>query len=269
MQILMSDVTGKPYGELLRELVLGPLEMRRSTFEQPLPSRLAENAARAHGRDGKPIAGRWHAYPEQAAAGLWTTPSDLAKVLLAVQRAHGGEAKLLPAAVTREMLAAGQGNYGLGWSISGKNGDLAFSHGGSNAGFRCFAFAYAAKGQGVVIMTNADAGGALASEVLRSVAAEYGWPDHKVETRTPISMSAEQLSAYAGSYTSSGGNVTVTVSGRGIRVQTPGPTAEFLPESATRFFPITDGVPVLVFERNPAGKVIGLKAGNLSAVRRE
>ncbi|MGH9626938.1 MAG: serine hydrolase [Bryobacteraceae bacterium] len=269
MQILMTDVTGKPYAALLREYVLGPLKMNRSTFEQPLPERLADNAAHAHRRDGEPIAGRWHAYPEQAAAGLWTTPSDLAKVLIAVQKAHGGETKLLPASLTREMLTAVQGSYGLGWSLAGKDESLAFSHGGSNAGFRCMAWAYAAKGQGAVIMTNGDSGGALAAEVLRSISAEYGWPDHKVETRTTVSMSAEQLSAFTGAYTTSGGDVTVTVSGKGIRIQTPGPTAEFLPESETKFFPITDGVPSVVFEKNADGKVTGFKAGNMSATRKE
>jgi hypothetical protein len=109
----------------------------------------------------------------------------------------------------------------------------------------------------------------LSAEVLRSIAAEYGRPDHKVETRTPISMSVEQLSAFAGAYTSSGGDITLTVSGKGIRVQTPGPTAEFLPESDTRLFPLADGAPQLVFERNAAGKITGFKAGNMTAVHRE
>jgi len=129
------------------------------------------------------------------------------------------------------------------------------------------AWAYAAKGQGAVIMTNSDNGGALAPEILRSIAAEYGWPDYKVETRTPISMTSEQLSTYAGSYTSSGGKITITVSGKGIKVQTPGPIAEFLPESDTRFFPITDGAPSVVFEKNADGKVTGFRAGSLAARR--
>ena len=243
--------------------------MKRSTFEQPLPERFAANTARAHGNDGKPIAGRWHNYPEQAAAGLWTTPSDLATILMAVQRADNGETKLLPTSLTREMLTAGQGNYGLGWSLSGKNEDLAFSHGGSNAGFRCTAWAYAKKGQGAVVMTNGDGGASLASEILRGIAAEYNWPDHKVQTRTPLSMSAEQLSAFAGTYRITGGEVTVTVNGKGIRVRTPGPTAEFLPESPTKFFPMSDGAPSLTFNRDPDGKVTGFKAGNMTATRKD
>jgi hypothetical protein len=131
------------------------------------------------------------------------------------------------------------------------------------------AWAYASKGQGAVIMTNGDNGAALTSEVLRSIAAEYGWPDHKVEIRTPVTMSSEQLSAFAGTYTTSGGEVTITATGKGIRLRTPGPIADFLPESVTRFFPITDGAPPLVFEKNPDGKVTGFKAGNMTARRKE
>lgn len=269
MQILMSDVSKKPYAVLLSESVLDPLKMARSTFEQPVPERLASNAARAHDRDGKPLAGRWHTYPEQAAAGLWTTPSDLVKVLLAVQQAHGGETALLPAGLTHEMLTPVQGNYGLGWSLAGKNEERSFSHGGSNAGYRCIAWAYITKGQGAVVMTNGDNGGALGSEILRSIGAEYNWPDHKVETRTPVSLSGQQLSAFAGVYSSTGGDVTITVNGKGIKVQTPGPTAEFLPESETKFFPTSEGAPPLVFERNSDGTVTGFKAGNMTAKRKE
>jgi hypothetical protein len=131
------------------------------------------------------------------------------------------------------------------------------------------AWAYAAKGQGAVVMTNGDNGADLAAEVLRSIAAEYNWPDYRVQTRTPMQMSAQQLSAFAGAYTSAGGDVTVTVVGKGIKVQTPGPTAEFLPESETTFFPITDGAPSLVFEKNAEGKITGFKAGNMTLTRKE
>ncbi|MBC8165647.1 MAG: serine hydrolase [Bryobacteraceae bacterium] len=269
MQVLMSDVAKKPFAAILRESVLDRLEMTRSTFEQPLPESLHTNAARAHGRDGKPIAGRWHTYPEQAAAALWTTPTDLAKVLLAMQRAHAGEAKLLPTGLTREMLTAVKGDYGLGWGLRGTGENLAFSHGGANAGFRCFAFAYAGKGKGAVVMTNSDSGDALASEILRSIAAEYGWPDYKVETRTPLSLSAERLSAYAGEYQAPMGIVAVSVHGKGIRIEMGGRNFDFQPESDTKFFPVTDGAPSLVFSRDADGKITGFAGGNLKASRKE
>jgi CubicO group peptidase (beta-lactamase class C family) len=268
MQLLLSDVARKPFEVLLRESVLEPFEMTRSTFEEPLPQSLHGNAARAHTRDGKPIPGNWHSYPEQAAAGLWTTPTDLAKLMLAVQRAQAGETKLLPAGLTREMLTPVRGNYGLGWGLRGEGDNLSFSHGGSNAGFRCFAFAYAAKGQGAVVMTNSDTGDALASEILRSIAAEYGWLDYKVETRTPVSLRAEQLSAYAGEYEAPMGTLSISVSGKGIRLAIGGRSIEFLPESDTRFFPVTEGAPPLVFTKNAEGAITGFVGGNQKATRK-
>ena len=269
MQVLMSDAAGKPFSAILRELVLEPLNMSRSTFEQPLPERFAVNAARAHRRDGKPIAGRWHTYPEQAAAGLWTTPTDLAKAMMAVQRAHAGETKLLPSAITRQMLTAVKADYGLGWGLGGSGKELSFGHGGSNAGYRCYAWAYAEKGQGAVIMTNSDSGDALRLEIFRGIAAEYGWPEQKAKILTPVTMSADRLGAYAGTYETSRSPMSISVSGKGLRVAFGPQTFDFLPESETTFVPITDGAPNIIFDRNADGKVTGLKAGNVTATRKE
>ncbi len=66
VQVLLEDVCGMPFVDLARELVFEPLGMTRSTFEQRL--------------------GAWHRYPEQAAAGLWTTAEDLARFVIAVQQ---------------------------------------------------------------------------------------------------------------------------------------------------------------------------------------
>ncbi|HEY2011864.1 MAG TPA: serine hydrolase domain-containing protein [Bryobacteraceae bacterium] len=181
MQQLVMDVTGKPFPQLAREIVLGPLGMTRSTYEQPLPPGLAGNAASAHGADGATIPGRWHTYPEMTAAGLWTTPSDLARVVHELQT--GGH--VLKAETQRQMLTKVLGDYGLGLALSETDGQKAFSHGGSNAGFQCLMFAYREGGRGAVVMTNGDRGGALANEILRSIAAEYGWPDYKVTEPKP------------------------------------------------------------------------------------
>jgi hypothetical protein len=167
-------------------------------MEQPLPERLSSQAAMAHDRDGKRLAGRWHTYPEKAAAGLWTRPLDLARVAIAVQKAAAGDTKFLPAALTREMLNQGPGEYGLGWGVGGKDDDRRFGHGGANAGYRCNLSAYLKRGQAAVVMTNSDNGAVLAQEILRSIAAEYGWPDHRVQEKRAISLTREQLAAYAG-----------------------------------------------------------------------
>ena len=176
MQQLVMDVTGKPFPQLARELVLGPLGMSRSTYEQPLPSRFEGNAASAHHADGAAIPGKWHTYPEMTAAGLWTTPSDLLRVVRELQ--IGGH--VLKPETQRQMLTKVLGDYGLGLALAETGGQKSFSHGGSNAGFQCMMFGYVEGGRGAVVMTNGDRGGALAAEILRSIAAEYGWPDYQV-----------------------------------------------------------------------------------------
>jgi CubicO group peptidase (beta-lactamase class C family) len=91
MQLLMEDVTHEPFAAYMQRAVLGPIGMRQSTYEQPLPPARARRAASGHEQTDTPVPGRFHVYPEMAAAGLWTTPSDLARWAMEVQRAGRGE----------------------------------------------------------------------------------------------------------------------------------------------------------------------------------
>ena len=175
VQELIEDVTGKPFEDVANELVLRPLGMTRSAYQQPLSDALASNAAHAHDSDGKPIEGRWHTYPERTAAGLWTTPSNLARVILAMQR----PGKAIQPKSADVMLTVVRDNYGLGFGVGRADGARSFAHGGANEGFRCTLFGYRDTGRGAVVMTNGDQGGELAAEVLRAISAEYGWPDYR------------------------------------------------------------------------------------------
>jgi CubicO group peptidase (beta-lactamase class C family) len=173
MQLMMTDVTGRPFPELMQALVLSKIGMRNSTYQQPLPDALAANAAIGHRSNGEAIHGRWHIYPEMAAAGLWTTPEDLAKFAIELQLSKTGKANhVLSREMTNQMLTRQIEDVGLGIMLNGETG---FSHGGSNAGFQCL-LAALTTGQGVVIMTNGDQGGKLANEIRDAVAAEYQWP---------------------------------------------------------------------------------------------
>lgn len=179
-QLLMSDVSGRSFADLMDEMVLQPTRMVHSTFSQPLPAALASRAAAGHGPGGAPMAGRWHVYPEQAAAGLWSTPSDLARLAIEVQRsAAGREGGVLSPAMTRQMLTRHGGPYGLGFNLVGEGDGRIFRHSGSNMGFRAQLVAYTATGQGAVVMTNSDAGAELADEIMRSIAVTYSWPGAK------------------------------------------------------------------------------------------
>jgi CubicO group peptidase (beta-lactamase class C family) len=177
MQQLLADVTGQGFPTMMQELVLGPLQMGDSTFEQPLASPRAARAAHAHDREGHAQAAAWHVYPEQAAAGLWTTPTDLAKFAIEVQRAlRGPRGTVLTQASAREMTTpVGVGPYGVGLSLEKRGEGWYFSHGGSNWGFRCMLIAHLRNGYGVAVMTNGDNGGQVITEMVERVAAAYRW----------------------------------------------------------------------------------------------
>ena len=177
LQLVMEEVTHRAFGDLLTDLVLRPVGMTRSTFAQPLPRSLADEAATGYDADGTPIGGRFHAYPELAAAGLWTTPSNLARFMLGIGRSYRGEdGALLRQDTARLMLTKIPRAGGLGFGLSGEGNALRYRHNGGNAGFSCYAVAFVGSGRGVVLMTNSDNGDALMRELARAIAREYGWP---------------------------------------------------------------------------------------------
>jgi CubicO group peptidase (beta-lactamase class C family) len=180
MQQLLIDVTGTPFPDYMRQQVLEPLGMEHSTYEQPLPESMRPSAATAHRAHAKPITGAWHVYPEMAAAGLWTTPSDLAQVVIEIAGSTvGHKGKVLSNNMVAEMLKPRLGKYGLGFAVSSSDQSFTFSHGGSNEGYRCLLIGVPATGQGCVIMTNSDTGSALLPEVAAAVSQAYDWPSER------------------------------------------------------------------------------------------
>jgi CubicO group peptidase (beta-lactamase class C family) len=176
-QLALTDAAGKPFEQLAREWVLTPLGMANSTYEQPLPASRRQQAARAHDRQGQRMDAPWHVYPEQAAAGLWTTPTDLAKFLIDVQSSLVGKSsRVLKQSTMQEMVTpVGVGPFAVGFQIEKRGEGWYFMHGGSNWGFQCDMIAHRAKGYGVVIMTNGDNGGALIRELRMRIEREYNW----------------------------------------------------------------------------------------------
>ena len=176
-QLALMDAVGKPFADVAREWVLDPIGMTNSTFEQPLPSQREKQAARAHNRMGTRTGDPWHVYPEQAAAGLWTTPTDLAKFAIEVQLSLLGKSnKVLSQTTAREMVTpVGVGPFAVGFQISKEGEGWYFMHGGSNWGFQCDLIAHRVNGYGAVIMTNGDAGGALIQRLRRLIQQEYKW----------------------------------------------------------------------------------------------
>ena len=181
---LIMDVTGKSFPEVMQKMLLEKLGMTHSTFQQPLSPALAATAAAGHLPDGKEMVGKWFVLPELAPDGLWTTPTDLARLLIEVQKARLGKSnKILSTKSINQMLTPQMENVALGWLVDGKDDSARFGFGGSNVGYKSRMLAYMNSGRGVVVMTNGENGAELTTEILRSIAAEYGWPDFHPERK--------------------------------------------------------------------------------------
>jgi CubicO group peptidase (beta-lactamase class C family)/ATP-dependent Clp protease adapter protein ClpS len=200
MQQLLIDVTGKPFPDLVGELVLKPFGMTHSGFFQPLPKAGVQSAATPYWPTGAPVSGGAHIYPELAAAGLWTTPTDLARFALAVLDAWAGRnTSVLSHATAVQMLTPGFGDYGLGPIVRGSSPNRRFLHGGTNAGFVSLMVAFE-NGDGAVIMTNGARGGELANEIMRSIAIEYDWSAGQPKIRQRTTVDPRALDRLVGTY---------------------------------------------------------------------
>jgi CubicO group peptidase (beta-lactamase class C family) len=268
MQQLLIDVTGRPFPALLADMVLKPVGMSDSTYEQPLPEARRASAASGHRTSGELLPGRLHTYPEMAAAGLWTTPTDLAKFLIEIQRAVQGRSTILTPAMAREMLTVQKGSYGLGLSLDGSGPAASFGHGGSNAGFKCHMTAFVDGGRGAVVMTNGDQGGRLAAEIMRAVAAEYGWPSFKPRQKTVVAVEAAALAPLAGRYELRPGRVlTVALEGASLVVIDGAQRIELFPESATRFFDLVEEHQ-LEFVKGADGRIMHMLIDGIQPAKR-
>jgi CubicO group peptidase (beta-lactamase class C family) len=189
MQQLLEDVTGRDFPSLATELVLGPAGMRDSTFAQPLPAALADVAATGHHPGPVPVPGRWHTYPEMAAAGLWSTAPDLARFFLAIRESLAATpGALLPRHVAEQMVvpAVDGTPYGLGVRLGPAPGPASIGHGGNDQGFENYAVLYTDRGQGVVVMTNSFYGSVLIREaVVPALTEAYGWQQPTTAPASP------------------------------------------------------------------------------------
>ncbi|MGF6710274.1 CubicO group peptidase (beta-lactamase class C family) [Luteibacter sp. W1I16] len=197
-QIAMSHCAGASFTDLMRREVLMPAGMRDSTFAQPLPASILH--ASGHAADGKPVPGGANTYPELAAAGLWTTPHDLARWLIGVRDAEEGRPSFMPTGAARTMLTPGMTKYGLGVFVSGEGEHRRFMHSGGNLGFKSSYVMFLTSGNGVVVLTDGDNGSYLGGEFIKAVAAAYGWPDFAPRVATRATLDEKTMARYIGHY---------------------------------------------------------------------
>ncbi|MEJ6007372.1 serine hydrolase domain-containing protein [Paucibacter sp. AS339] len=177
MQLALSELSGRPFAQFMRSTVLTPLGMARSTFESLPTDSDTTNAALAHDEHGQRKGPPWHVYPEQAAASLWSTPSDLAKIIIEIQTGlRGPTGKVIDQRTAREMISPpGIGRFAMGLVIDQRQDGWYFSHSGSNWGYWAWMSGHIRKGYGVVIMSNGANGLALMNQIADRVEKAYQW----------------------------------------------------------------------------------------------
>ena len=245
-QQAVIDLLDKPFPQIMRELVLDRLNLTNSTYEQPLSPLWLEQAATGHPWKGIPIAGGSHIHPEMAAAGLWTTPTDLAKVGIELMQILSDRStrnfltkNTLTSILTPQLDSQKIGDEfaGIGFFCDGCEDSFQFGHAGSNEGFTALMRFYPNVGKGVVMMVNSNEGLPLIfSEILQAIAIEYEWADAIPKDRTIISL--ENIDLYVGVYLSlTGAEFGIITDGDRLLFQHgQQPPLPIYPSSATEFF---------------------------------
>jgi len=201
MEQVVEDVSGKSFQEYVDHNVLAKMEMANSTYSQPLNEERHSQASAAYDFEGNIIEGYWNNYPEQAAAGLWTTPSDLAKYVIEIQEISAGKANgVISQDMAKEMLTQHKNDWGLGPVVKKAGDSLMFGHGGKNAGFTNDMKASVYQGNGIIVMTNGDSGNAIIGELVRGISNYYDMDIMNTEMVEVFPFSEEEQSGYVGIY---------------------------------------------------------------------
>ncbi len=267
MQQLMMDVSGKAYPPLMQELVLQPLAMAHSAYAQPLSGDIAINSASGHNENGKVLQGKFRVHPELAPAGLWTTPSDLAKFAIELQQSAAGKsAKVLSSKMTQRMLTSQGDEWGLGIMLEGNDDAQRFMHQGANQGYRCIIIAYKDSGQGAVVMTNGDSGGSLMQEIVRAIADAYQWKKYLPPRRSKTNVPVATLQPLVGFYQAGPDNkLSVRMNGSQLVVRGNDGWTKLFASSPTRFFS-EDGFKQFDFVMNANGEAVSAVMDNNGSV---
>ncbi|WP_333621775.1 serine hydrolase [Sphingobacterium multivorum] len=238
LQQMLVDIEGKDYSSIMEEKVLSPLGMKNSTFAQPLPELKKQFAATAYTVDGKKVEGRYHVYPEQAAAGLWSTAEDYARFVIDIQRTLNGKSNAVISKKTAEEFTSPyiESIIGLGVFLEDYDGSSFFCHGGWNEGFSSYFVGNKTSGDGVVILTNTNKPEFI-NELVRAVALTYQWPNYLAPINKILPLSSQELNVNSGRYRSGKYGVirVYSQSGKLMSVQNLDKPVELVKVSANTF----------------------------------
>ncbi|MEM7086911.1 MAG: serine hydrolase [Bacteroidota bacterium] len=237
LQLMIADIEQRDFSEIMNEKVLTPLGMRSSTYKNPLPKKYHGLAAAGYYSNGAQVEGKWHTYPEMAAAGLWTTPSQLLLWAKEMQQTLQTQKDgFLKVETVNEMLTDYGNNQGLGPYVV----DHIFGHGGADEGFRSDLRIWKDHSISVAIMVNSDNGSAIISELFLSLAEEYQLPGIYNRVRKVNEQTKKELSRFVGRYNfEKYGDAEIRIKDNGLEFNGAifsGNAVFLLPQSDTTFF---------------------------------
>lgn len=176
-QLILENTTGEKYEEYMMKNILTVLGMNNSSFNQP-PSKEKENLLATGYNMDKEVKGKYHIYPEKAAAGLWTNPTDLAKYIIETQLSLAGKSNKI---LSQEMAVKRvENNFGV--FKNDFKGTNYFGHSGGNEGFVCYYVGSFEDGNGMVVMTNGRSS-MLMNEIVSSIASLNNWKNYPLEPK--------------------------------------------------------------------------------------
>ncbi len=201
-QLLLTDITGMPYNQYMKEQIFGPLNMNNTSFSQYSLQDSVLNRAVGYGSLGNELEGKYPILPEQSAAGAWTTPIDMCKFVIEIQQSLRGKSnKIINRTTTKMMLTPYMNEEAaLGFFIKKSGGYSYFGHDAGNRGFSGMFYGSMEGGYGVAIFINSENSDIL-REVLNSVMDSYHWPGFDAKKNVNISNPDKlPLQEYQGTY---------------------------------------------------------------------
>jgi CubicO group peptidase (beta-lactamase class C family) len=253
LQKLMEDVSGSPYTEYMGVELFEKFGAKQSHFQR-LSLSEKQNIAVGHGYSKEEYPNGWFIYPQEAAAGLWSTPSDLARILIAYMKAYQGiDTKLFPSKVAKDVAVAVDANMGLGFGSHGEGVDLHVDHAGWTKGYRAYMTAFPERGDAVVVMANSNHSNRLIEEIVRNISNQLGWNAYKPKDMSLAKWSEEKVGDLVGAYKMQPAGFIVTISKKDnyIEMKTPrGTIHQLYPVTDNKLVMIEDGTVVKILNNN-------------------
>jgi CubicO group peptidase (beta-lactamase class C family) len=270
-QLLVTDLTGMRYEDYMQKEVLDPLGMTSSCYCQPPDGIKGELLATGYKGDGKEVTGKYHIYPEKAAAGLWTNPADLSRYVIETELSYKGESdKVLSPEMTKFRMTPVMSVAALGSFVFVKvpGSYRYFNHSGGNEGFLSIAWGCLDSGEGVVVMINSE-NWKIIDEIVNSVAIVYGWKDYYLpEEKKPVALSDNLMKSYLGKYEGFATRLEVVQQGSGLALKMGGSMWNLYFANDSDCF-AKESAGMARFSVSPEGKVKGILSNGALLKKKE